>query len=381
MSDENKRVATGIAGLDDVLEGGLIAQRLYLLEGNPGAGKTTLAQQFLLDGVKRGERCLYITLSETEDELRQGAESHGWSLEGIDIVELTDSAADPVDDGELTMFHPSEVELGETMQRILDAVSAADPQRLVFDSLSEMRLLAQGALRYRRQILALKQFFAGRACTVLLLDDRTSEGQDLQLQSIAHGVISLEHAAPVYGRALRQLRVVKFRGSDFRSGFHHMRIHRGGVEVYPRLAAAEHDTAFEPGHLKSGVAALDALLGDGVDIGSSTLVVGPAGSGKSTLALQYARAAARAGGHARIFTFDESRKMMLARLAALGMGVEEGNGAGQVAVCQVDPAEISPGQFAHMVRQAVEQDGARVVIIDSLNGYVNAMVDGHYLTA
>ena len=381
MSDENKRVATGIAGLDDVLEGGLIARRLYLLEGNPGAGKTTLAQQFLLDGVKRGERCLYITLSETEDELRQGAESHGWSLEGIDIVELTDAAGDPGDDGELTMFHPSEVELGETMQRILDAVSAADPQRLVFDSLSEMRLLAQGPLRYRRQILALKQFFAGRACTVLLLDDRTSEGQDLQLQSIAHGVISLEHAAPVYGRALRQLRVVKFRGSDFRSGFHHMRIHRGGVEVYPRLAAAEHDTAFEPGHLKSGVAALDALLGDGVDIGSSTLVVGPAGSGKSTLALQYARAAARAGGHARIFTFDESRKMMLARLAALGMGVEEGNGAGQVAVCQVDPAEISPGQFAHMVRQAVEQDGARVVIIDSLNGYVNAMVDGHYLTA
>lgn len=381
MSGVDQRVATGVAGLDDVLHGGLIARRLYLLEGNPGAGKTTLAQQFLLDGVRRGERCLYITLSETEEELRQGAASHGWSLDGIDIVELTDPDSEDGSEGELTMFHSSEVELGEATRRILRAIADADPQRLVFDSLSELRLLAQGQLRYRRQILALKQFFSGRACTVLLLDDRTSEQQDLQLQSIAHGVISLEHDAPVYGRAIRHLRVVKFRGSDFRSGFHHMRLHREGLEVYPRLSAADHARSFEQGRLMSGVAALDSLLGGGVDIGSSTLVVGPAGSGKSTLALQYAVAAARRGEHARVFTFDESRQMMLTRLGSLGMAVPEGPAPGQVAVHQVDPAEISPGQFAHMVREAVERDDARVIVIDSLNGYVNAMVDGHYLTA
>ena len=381
MAPNNERVATGIDGLDDVLHGGLIADRMYLVEGNPGAGKTTLAQHFLLEGLRRGERCQYITLSETEEELRQGAASHGWSLDGIDIVELIDADADATEDGEMTLFHPSEVELGEATRRILRAIEAAEPQRLVFDSLSEMRLLAQGTLRYRRQILALKQFFAGRACTVLLLDDRTSEGQDLQLQSLAHGVISLEHMAPVYGRALRHLRVVKFRGSDFRSGFHHMRLYAGGVEVFPRLAAAEHDADFERGQIKSGVPSLDALLGGGVDIGSSTLVVGPAGSGKSTLALQYACAAARRGDHARVFTFDESRPMMLARLASMGMSVPTGTGAGQLGVHQVDPAEVSPGQFASMVRDAVERDGARVIVIDSLNGYVNAMVDGHYLTA
>jgi circadian clock protein KaiC len=264
---------------------------------------------------------------------------------------------------------------------VLQAIERLDPQRLVFDSLSEMRLLAQGPLRYRRQILALKQFFAGRGCTVLLLDDRTSEGPDLQLQSIAHGVISLEHIAPVYGRALRQLRVVKFRGSDFSSGYHQMRVHHDGVEVFPRLSASDHGRPFDAGQLTSGVRELDTLLGGGVDIGTSTLVVGPAGSGKSTLALQYACAAARAGDHARVFTFDESRQTMLARLRALGMALPDGTGPGQVAVHQVDPAEITPGQFAHMVRDAVERDNIRVIVIDSLNGYVNAMVDGHYLTA
>lgn len=381
MSELADRVATGVSGLDDVLHGGLLPRRLYLLEGNPGAGKTTLAQQFLLEGIRRGERCLYITLSETEEELRQGAASHGWSLDGIDIVELTDPEAEAAIEGELTMFHPSEVELSETTRRILQSISDADPQRLVFDSLSELRLLAQGQLRYRRQILALKQFFAGRACTVLLLDDRTSDGQDLQLQSIAHGVISLEHDAPVYGRALRHLRVVKFRGSDFRSGFHHMRLHHGGVDVYPRLSASEHSTSFAAGTLLSGVSALDQMMGGGVDIGSSTLLIGPAGSGKSTLALQYAVASAQRGEHARVFTFDESRQTMLARLRSMGMDVPEGPGVGQITVNQVDPAEISPGQFAHMVREAVERDQARVIVIDSLNGYVNAMVDGHYLTA
>ena len=381
MTKNPDRIATGVTGLDEILQGGLIPRRLYLLDGNPGAGKTTLAQQFLLAGAQLGERSLYVTLSETEEELREGALSHGWSLDEIEILELHDSDASSPDEGELTMFHPSEVELGETMRRVLESIERINPERLVFDSLSEMRLLAQGQLRYRRQILALKQFFAKRACTVLLLDDRTSEGPDLQLQSIAHGVIALEHTAPVYGQALRQLRIVKFRGSDFRSGFHHMRLSRDGVEVFPRLTAAEHGEAFDSGQLKSGVTALDRLVGGGVDIGSSTLLIGPAGSGKSTIALQYASAAAKRGDHAHVFTFDESRQTMMTRLQSLGLQIQEGRGAGQVAVHQVDPAEISPGQFAHMVRQAVELDNARVIVIDSLNGYVNAMVDGHYLTA
>ena len=381
MSPSTERVATGVEGLDEILGGGLIPRRLYLLDGNPGAGKTTLSQQFLLEGARLGERCLYITLSETEEELRAGAASHGWSLDGIDVLELTNADPDLQDEGELTMFHPSEVELSETTRRVFDFIKRFEPQRLVFDSLSELRLLAQGPLRYRRQILALKQFFAGRACTVLLLDDRTSEGPDLQLQSIAHGVISLEHVAPVYGRAMRQIRVVKFRGSDFRSGYHHIRISKDGVEVYPRLAASEHGASFEPGQLKSGVSALDSLLGGGVDTGSSTLLIGPAGSGKSTIALQYASAAAQRGDHAHIFTFDESRQTMLGRIKSLGLSVAEGPGKGQVTIEQVDPAEITPGQFAHMVRMAVERHEAQVVVIDSLNGYVNAMVDGHYLTA
>lgn len=374
------RSATGIPGFDDVLAGGFIPGRLYLVDGNPGAGKTTLAMQYLLEGVRLGERCMYITLSETPDELRAGAASHGWTLDNIEIVELS-AHADLHGDDELTMFHPSEVELSETTRRVLEHVEQSNPQRLVFDSLSEVRLLAQTSLRYRRQVLALKQFFAGRQCTVLMLDDRTAEGADLQLQSIAHGVVSLEHRAPPYGRTLRQMRVVKFRGSDFRSGFHHIGLGRTGVEVYPRLAASEHSSVFERTQIASGVTALDSLLGGGVDTGTSTLLIGPAGVGKSTVALQYAAAATARGDHARIFTFDESRVTMLARAAGMSIGVSEGPRPGELAISQVDPAEISPGQFVHMVREAVERDGASVVVIDSLNGYLNAMIDSQYLTA
>ncbi|MGE5453488.1 MAG: ATPase domain-containing protein [Acidobacteriota bacterium] len=375
------RARTGIPGLDDVLQGGLIQDRLYLIDGNPGAGKTTLALQFLIEGVRLGERSLYVTLSETREELLAGAASHGFSLEGIEIVELIGHENDLSSDAQLTMYHPSEVELTETTREVLQAIDRINPHRMVFDSLSELRLLAQSSLRYRRQILALKQFFAAKRCTVLLLDDRTAEGPDLQLQSIAHGVISLDHRSPPYGQALRQLQVVKFRGSNFRSGYHDMSIRHGGLEVFPRLMASEHEYVFEQETMDSGVPALDALLGGGVDRGTSTLLIGPPGSGKSTLALQYAYAAVLRNEHAAIFTFDESRAILLGRAGSLGMQVSEGSGPGQLLIRQIDPAEISPGEFASLVRQAVENDQARVVVIDSLNGYLHAMPDARYLTA
>ena len=375
-----ERVSTGVAGLDDVLHGGLIPERFYLVQGNPGAGKTTLSLQFLMEGVRAGERCLYITLSETKEELLAGAASHGWSLDGIDIVELISEDVDLTGDEQLTMYHPAEVELTETTRKVLEVVQRVNPRRMVFDSLSEMRLLAQNSLRYRRQILALKQFFNGRRCTLLLLDDRTAEGPELQVQSIAHGVISLDHRAPAYGRSLKQLEVVKFRGSDFRSGLQDYTIRHGGIEVFPRLAAREHRNGFQSAPVPSGVASLDALLGGGVDRGTTTLLVGPPGTGKSTVALQFASAAAARGGHAAVFSFEETRGILLARAASLGMVVQEGSGPGQVSVREIDPAEITPGEFASTVRQAVENLGAQVVIIDSLNGYLNAMPDDRYLT-
>src|SRR5690349_1743781 len=314
-----ERSRTGIPGLDDVLGGGLTPHRLYLVDGNPGSGKTTLALQYLLEGIKQGEKCLYITLSETKEELLAGAASHGWSLDGVDIVELVSSEAELDGDAQVTMYPAAEVELHETTRRILDAVERINPSRVVFDSLSELRLLAQSSLRYRRQILALKQFFVGRNCTVLLLDDRTSEGSDLQLQSIAHGVISLEQKAPAYGHALRQLRVIKFRGSDFNSGFQDIRIHRGGMQVFPRLTSRHRASGVPRESVPSGVQALDHLLGGGIDRGTATLLIGPPGTGKSTVALQYAVAAASRGDHAVIFAFEESREIMLERAASLGL--------------------------------------------------------------
>ncbi len=381
LAPQEPRSRTGVPGLDDVLNGGLIPRRLYLLEGTPGAGKTTISIEFLREGVRLGERCLYITLSESREELLAGAASHGWSMEGIEIFELIADEQELDGEQEVTMYHPAEVELTETMRKVLGAVARVEPSRVVFDSLSELRLLAQSSLRYRRQILALKQFFTGRNTTVLLLDDLTSETSDLQLQSIAHGVITLEQLAPVYGAARRRLRVVKFRGTSYRGGFHDFSIESEGVIVYPRLIAAEHGAGFNRERIASGVTALDALLGGGPDRGTSTLMMGPAGSGKSTIAVQYAVAAAARGEHAAIFAFDESVATLEARTAALGIELNEGLKGGQVRVQQVDPAELSPGEFAHMVRQSVERDGARVVIIDSLNGYLHAMPDEHFLTA
>jgi circadian clock protein KaiC len=376
------RLRTGVSGLDDILHGGLIPERLYLVDGNPGSGKTTFALQFLLEGVRNGERCLYVTLSETRDELTEGAASHGWSLKGLDIVELIpDQQHELAGEGQLTMIHPSDVELSETMRKILDAIERASPTRIVLDSLSEMRLLAQNSLRYRRQILALKQFFVGRRCTVLMLDDRTAEGPDLQLHSIAHGVIGLYLDSPPYGQARRQLQILKFRGSDFASGYHDFAIRRDGITVFPRLVAANHGADFKRSLIASGIASLDTLLGGGIERGTSTLLVGPPGSGKSTIALQYAAAAAARGDHAASFVFDENKAALLARSAGIGLKISEGTGAGQIMLRQIDPVEISPGEFAAAVRSSVEDDGARVVIIDSLNGYLNAMASDNYLTA
>lgn len=381
MTREIERSETGISGLDEILYGGFLPNRLYLLDGDPGAGKTTLSLQYLLEGVRRGEKCLYITLSETKEELIDGAASHGWSLDGIEIVELVAEEDDLDGDAQVTMYPPSEVELIETTKKILDAVNRINPSRVVFDSLSEMRLLAQSSLRYRRQILALKQFFTGRKCTVVLLDDRTSEGSDLQLQSLAHGVISLEQSSPAYGSERRRLRVIKFRGTDYRGGFHDFAIRRGGLAIFPRLVAIEHGEPFTAERIASGVTALDALLGGGPDRGTSTLLLGAAGTGKSTIAVQYAVAAAERGDHAVIFAFDESQATLEARSQGLGIRFKKGTEAGNVRIRQIDPAELSPGEFAHMVRESVERDKARVVVIDSLNGYMHAMPDERFLTA
>jgi len=373
-------VTTGIAGVDDILGGGLTPNRLYLVEGDPGAGKTTLGLQLLRAGLERGEAGMYVSLSETKEELLAVAASHGWTLDGISITELAPAEGSLSPDDENTMFHPSELELGETTKVVLREVEQTKPRLIVFDSLSEMRLLAQNPLRYRRQILALKQFFTGRQCTVLLLDDRTSEVTDLQLQSIAHGVISLERRSPEYGVMQRRLQILKMRGRPFRAGYHDYTIVRGGLSVFPRLVAAEHQTDFAAEQVKSGVPELDALMAGGLDKGTSTLIMGPAGCGKSTLATQYAVTAAGRGERAALFVFEENLKTLLARSAGLGMDVRGHLAADRLSVRQVDPGELSPGEFVHLVRAEVEDRGATLVVIDSLNGYLNAMPEVRFLT-
>jgi circadian clock protein KaiC len=369
----------GIPGLDDILGGGLTANRLYLVEGDPGTGKTTLGLRFLLAGAGQGEPTVYVSLSETRDELEVVAQSHGWSLDGVTVTELAPSEEALTADAENTMFHPSELELGETTRTVLRDVERVKPRRVVFDSLSEMRLLASNPLRYRRQILALKQFFVGRSCTVMLLDDRTSDASDLQLQSLAHGVISLERRSPEYGVMQRRLQVLKMRGKPFRPGYHDYTIVRGGLRVFPRLIAAEHHEPFAPGTVKSGLTALDELMCGGLDRGTSTLLMGPAGSGKSTLATQYAVAAAARGERAAFFLFDEGRMTFLMRSAALGLDIRGHLEGGRVAINQIDPGAISAGEFVDHVRREVVEQRARVVVIDSLNGYLNSMPEARFL--
>lgn len=369
----------GVPGLDDVLGGGLTAHRLYLLEGAPGAGKTTVAIQFLLEGALQGESVLYVTLSETTGELKSVADSHGWDLGAIQIREMLPAHDALEPDEQYTMFHPSEVELSETTLKILADVDVIKPTRVVFDSLSELRLLAGGSLRYRRQILALKQFFSGRQCTVLLLDDMTAMEHDLQVQSIAHAVIRLEQVMPDYGLARRRLTVTKYRGMAFRGGYHDYKIVRGGLQVFPRLIAAEHATPIEQTRMPSGLSALDDLLGGGIERGTSTLFVGAPGTGKSTVAVQFAIAAAMRGECAALFCFDESINTLRTRCAGMNMDLGPHLDSGAIRVRQVDPAELSPGEFVHEIREVVANHGATVVIIDSLNGYLNAMPDERFL--
>src|SRR3954447_1306467 len=378
-SPDPETISTGNPGLDDILGGGFDADRVYLLEGRPGTGKTTLALQFLLEGVRLGERCLYVTLSESERELRVVVARHGWTLDGIEVFELVppDTSLDP--DHELTLFHPAEMELSETTQAILDRVREVNPTRVVFDSLSEMRLLSQNSLRYRRQILALKNFFAGRRCTVILLDDMSSAEHDLQLHSIANGVITLEQLSLDYGAERRRLRIVKMRGMKYRGGFHDFTIETGGLAVYSRLVAAEHHKAFLGEVTSTGSPELDALLGGGVERGTSLLLIGGAGVGKSSIALSYAVAAAARGEMVTVFAFDEGLGTVFARALGLGMPLQSYIDSGRICVQQIDPAEMSPGEFAHTVRHSVQQNGAQVVIIDSLNGYMNAMPEERFL--
>jgi circadian clock protein KaiC len=375
---EQARASTGIAGLDHILGGGLPANHLYLIEGTPGAGKTTLGLQFLMRGVREGQRGLYITLSETAAELRTVAASHGWNLDGIEVFELvTEEGLSP--EAEQSILHPSEVELGETTRGVMSATERVKPSRIVFDSLSEMRLLAQNPLRYRRQVLALKGFFSSHGCTVLMLDDRSAEKDDLQLHSIAHGVVNLEQVVDQYGPERRRLRVIKMRGIRFRGGEHDFNLDTGGLAVFPRLVAAEHRTLNETSIVSTGTPELDTLLGGGLARGSNTLFSGPSGVGKTTTAIACVRAALLRGERAAYYLFDEGLGTLLTRSRALGLEIDSFVNDRQLQMYTLDPAEVSPGEFANMVSAAVDGQGVQMVVIDSLNAYLQAMSGDKHL--
>jgi circadian clock protein KaiC len=371
---------TGIEGLDDVLMGGFADGRLFLIEGSPGTGKTTLALQFLLSGAEAGEKALVVTLSETEEELRQAALSHQWVLNDlITVFELAPPESLLDADQQQSLLYSSDLELGETTKRIFEAMERLEPKRVVIDSLSEINLLAQGSLRYRRQVLALKHYFARHGATVLLLDDMTTESRDQTVHSVAHGVIRLEELAPEYGAERRRMRVIKYRGQKYRGGFHDFIIETGGLRVFPRLIASEHRAKFTRTQLSSGIAELDALLGGGIERGSSTVILGPAGTGKSLLALHFAVCAVQRGERVALFIFDEELSLLFYRAKSVGIDLEKHRDNGNLSIVQVDAAELSPGEFAHRVRHQVDNANAKTVVIDSINGYQAAMPQERFL--
>lgn len=372
-SIDNSRASTGIPGLDEILGGGFPKERLYLVHGTPGVGKTTLAMQFLLQGLKEGESGLYITLSETQEELELVARSHGWDISQLHLYELAKIEEKARADTESTFFHPSEIELSKTTQTVLEEVQRVEPARIVFDSLSELRMLAETPLRYRRQILELKQFFSGRQATVLFLDDGSGGRNDLQIESIAHGVLAVESTVPGYGVTRRTVRVQKLRGSSFREGNHDFLIKRGGMVVFPRLVAAEHRAEHAQDAVPLGIVGLDALLGGGLDRGTSTMLMGPPGCGKSTLTLHAVHQLAERGENALVFLFDETVQTLLGRAAALGMDLAPHVASGRVILRQIDPAEISPGELANEIVEQVSERNVRLVALDSINGYMHAM--------
>ena len=378
MIEQASRISTGITGLDEILGGGLTPDRIYLVEGTPGAGKTTLALQFLLDGVRHGEPALYVTLSETASELRAVAATHGWTLDGIDIYELVnEEGLSP--ESEQSILHPAEVELGETTRRVMERVTANKPARIAFDSLSEMRLLAQNPLRYRRQILALKHFFSNLNCTVLMLDDQTSEAGDLHLHSICHGVIRLDQALQDFGAQRRRMQVVKMRGIKFRGGYHDFNLDTGGITVFPRLVASGRWRDFSAKMVATGSPELDILLGGGLATGTNTLLMGPSGVGKTTTAVRCMLTALERGQTCAYYLFDEGLGTLITRSVSLGMDIRPYIESGRLRLSQIDPAELSPGEFAANVRKAVEEFGASFIAIDSLNAYLQAMPGEKYL--
>jgi circadian clock protein KaiC len=379
-SDPVELCSSGTAGLDIILNGGLPRNRLYLLQGEPGTGKTTLALKFLMEGAAQGEKVLYITFSESEEELKMVADSHNWDISNLHLLELSAIEQQLRAESQNTIFHPSEVEMTETTAILLAEVEKVKPTRIVFDSVSEMRMLAESPLRYRRQMLSLKQFFTGKKCTVLLLDDLTASPTDLQVQSIVHGVINLQKIHAEFGGERRRLNIVKLRGVAFSGGYHDYIIKRGGTEVFPRMVSATHkSSAVLNQTLSSSIPELDELLGGGLDSGSSTLFLGPAGTGKSTLAMQYAYAAAERGENSAIFAFEESMNTLYSRAAALGMDLQKHVKSGRIEVRKIDPAELSPGEFADSMRNTVLEKKISVVVIDSLNGYLHAMPQEQFL--
>ena len=367
--------STGISGLDHILRGGLPRDRVYLLEGEPGTGKTTAALQFLREGVRGGESGVYVTMSESANELNAVAASHGWTLEGIDIFELTPADVRVGEDEQYTIFDPSEVELSDTIRAVIERVNTLNPPRVVIDSLAEFRLLARQPIRYRRQILALKQFFMGRHSTVLLLDDRSGFQSDLQVQSISHGVFRLEHLVGEWGAERRRIQITKLRGVNYRGGYHDIRIETGGLRVFPRVVAADEGGAPMLTSVASGIDGLDTLLGGGLATGTSTLIIGPAGVGKTILASKYAAMFSQSGPRSALYLFDERRSTFLHRSKGLGLGLEPLVESGRAIVRQLDPGQLSAGEFAAEICRQVEHEGVKLILMDSLNSYMNAMQD------